>query len=148
MTVSMDNSTYKNLIEMLDNSRKLYADRPLYGTKRDGIYEWTTYEQFAEKVDDLRGGLASLGVSSGDKVAIISKNTEEWAVSAYATYGLCGQHIPMYETQIGKGMGIHCQGLWSAKVLTCFKHNCAWNKLLIFLNGLKNAGTCSFDFRK
>ena len=84
MTVSSQ-GTYKNLIEMLDNSRKLYADRPLFGTKRDRIYEWTTYEQFAEKVDDFRGGLASLGVSSGDKVAIISKNTEEWAVSAYAT---------------------------------------------------------------
>ncbi|MDP6216865.1 MAG: long-chain fatty acid--CoA ligase, partial [SAR324 cluster bacterium] len=92
--------SHKNLIEMLENSRQLYGDRPLYGTKRDGIYEWTTYEQFSEKVDALRGGLASLGVSSGDKVAIICKNTEEWAVSAYATYGLCGQHIPMYETQM------------------------------------------------
>lgn len=101
MTVSSQ-GTYKNLIEMLDNSRKLYADRPLFGTKRDGTYEWTTYEQFAEKVDDFRGGLTSLDVSSGDKVAIISKNTEEWAVSAYATYGLCGQHIPMYETQLAK----------------------------------------------
>ncbi len=50
----------------------------------------------------MRGGLASLGVSAGDKVAIICKNTEEWAVSAYATYGLCGQHIPMYETQMAK----------------------------------------------
>ena len=101
MTVSSQ-GTYKNLIEMLDNSRKRYAERPLFGTKRNENYEWTTYEQFAEKVDDFRGGLASLGVSSGDKVAIISKNTEEWAVSAYATYGLCGQHIPMYETQLAK----------------------------------------------
>ncbi|GIT71529.1 MAG: hypothetical protein Ct9H300mP28_13430 [Pseudomonadota bacterium] len=33
MTVSSQ-GTYKNLIEMLDNSRKLYADRPLFGTKR------------------------------------------------------------------------------------------------------------------
>jgi len=102
MTSSMENSTHKNLIEMLEKSRELYADRPLYGTKHDGIYEWTTYEQFAEKVDALRGGLASLGVTAGDKVAIICKNTEEWAVSAYATYGLCAQHIPMYETQMAK----------------------------------------------
>ena len=102
MTTSMGNSTHKNLIEMLEKSRELYADRPLYGTKHDGIYEWTTYEQFAEKVDALRGGLASLGVTAGDKVAIICKNTEEWAVSAYATYGLCAQHIPMYETQMAK----------------------------------------------
>ena len=102
MTASMANSSHKNLIEMLESSRQLYGDRPLYGTKRDGFYEWTTYEQFSEKVDALRAGLSSLGVSSGDKVAIICKNTEEWAVSAYATYGLCGQHIPMYETQIAK----------------------------------------------
>ena len=102
MTASSGNSTHKNLIEMLESSRQLYGDRPLYGTKRDGFYEWTTYEQFSEKVDALRAGLSSLGVSSGDKVAIICKNTEEWAVSAYATYGLCGQHIPMYETQIAK----------------------------------------------
>ena len=101
MTISTA-SSLKNLIEMLENSRQQYGERPLYGTKRDGVYEWTTYEQFAEKVDALRGGLASLGVSSGDKVAIICKNTEEWAVSAYATYGLNGQHIPMYETQVAK----------------------------------------------
>jgi long-chain acyl-CoA synthetase len=102
MTTSAAKGTHQNLVQMLENSRQRFGDQPLYGTKRDGIYEWTTYEEFAEKVDALRGGLASLGVSAGDKVAIICKNTEEWAVSAYATYGLCGQHIPMYETQMAK----------------------------------------------
>ena len=102
MATTTDQGPLKNLIEMLEKSRQLYADRPLYGTKHDGVYEWTTYEQFAEKVDAFRGGLASLGVSAGDKVAIICKNTEEWAVSAYATYGLSAQHIPMYETQMAK----------------------------------------------
>ena len=102
MTTSAAKGTHQNLVQMLENSRQRFGDQPLYGTKRDGIYEWTTYEEFAEKVDALRGGLASLGVSAGDKVAIICKNTEEWAVSAYATYGLCGQHIPLYETQMAK----------------------------------------------
>ncbi len=102
MTTSAAKGSHQNLVEMLESSRQRFGDQPLYGTKRDGIYEWTTYEQFAEKVDAFRGGLASLGVSAGDKVAIICKNTEEWAVSAYATYGLCGQHIPMYETQMAK----------------------------------------------
>jgi len=100
MSKSLEVGSQKNLVAILENSTKLYADRPLFGTKRNGIYEWTTYEQFSKKVDSFRGGLASLGVKSGDKVAVISKNTEQWAVSAYATYGLCGQHIPMYETQM------------------------------------------------
>ena len=102
MTESLEVNSHENLIKMLENSRKRFADRPLFGTKRDGIYEWTTYEEFSQKVDAFRGGLASLGVVAGDKVAIISKNTEQWAVSAYSTYGLCGQHIPMYETQMVK----------------------------------------------
>ncbi|GIT03620.1 MAG: hypothetical protein CM1200mP28_08790 [Deltaproteobacteria bacterium] len=37
MTVSSQ-GTYKNLIEILDNSRKCYAERPLFGTKRDGKF--------------------------------------------------------------------------------------------------------------
>ena len=100
MTESNGIKTHKNLIEMLERSIESFADRPLFGTKRNGVYEWTSYAQFAQKVDDFRGGLSSLGISKGDKVAIISKNTEEWAVSAYASYGLSGYHIPMYETQM------------------------------------------------
>ena len=76
MNSSATNSSHKNLIEMLESSRISYGERPLFGTKRNGIYEWTTYEQFSKKVDALRGGLSSLGVSAGDKVAIICKNTE------------------------------------------------------------------------
>jgi len=102
MNESNGMNSHKNLIEMLESSRKRFADRPLFGTKINGVYEWTSYKKFGEKVDALRGGLSSLGILEGDKVAVISKNTEEWAVSAYATYGLCGQHIPMYETQIVK----------------------------------------------
>jgi len=136
MTESMGNSTHKNLIEMLEKSRELFADRPLYGTKHDGIYEWTTYEQFAEKVDALRGGLASLGVTAGDKVAIICKNTEEWAVSAYATYGLCAQHIPMYETQMAKEWEYIIRDC-GAKVLLA-ANTTVLEQTRDFRNGLKN----------
>jgi long-chain acyl-CoA synthetase len=43
--------------------------------------------------------LAGLGVGRGDKVAIISNNRVEWAVGAYATYGLGAHYVPMYEAQ-------------------------------------------------
>ena len=130
MATTTDQGPLNNLIEMLEKSRQLYADRPLYGTKHDGVYEWTTYEQFAEKVDAFRGGLASLGVSAGDKVAIICKNTEEWAVSAYATYGLSAQHIPMYETQMAKE--------WEYIIRDCGA------KVLLVANGAVLEQTCDF----
>ncbi|MAE16368.1 MAG: long-chain fatty acid--CoA ligase [Deltaproteobacteria bacterium] len=91
---------YKNLVEMLEDSVQKYADRPLYGTKRGGEYAWTSYREFGQLVEQFRGGLASLGVEPGDKVAVISRNTLQWAVGAYATYGLGAQYVPMYETQL------------------------------------------------
>ena len=50
-------------------------------------------------VDAFRGGLASLGVQRGDTVAIVSDNRVEWAVAAYACYGLGAAYVPMYEAQ-------------------------------------------------
>ena len=86
---------YKNLVEMLEDSVQKYADRPLYGTKRGGEYAWTSYREFGQLVEQFRGGLASLGVEPGDKVAVISRNTLQWAVGAYATYGLGAQYVPI-----------------------------------------------------
>jgi long-chain acyl-CoA synthetase len=50
-------------------------------------------------VDDVRGGLASLGVQAGDRVAFIGDNSVEWAVAAYASYGLGAAFVPMYQAQ-------------------------------------------------
>jgi long-chain acyl-CoA synthetase len=47
----------------------------------------------------LRAGLATLGITAGDRVAIISRNSSAWAAAAYATYGLGATFVPMYESQ-------------------------------------------------
>jgi len=93
---------FDNLVEMQQASCEKFKDREIYGTKTTNGYEWITYSQFAELVDCFRGGLASLGVSRGDKIGIISANRVEWAVAAYATYGLCAHFVPMYESQMLK----------------------------------------------
>lgn len=93
---------FENLVQTYRSSCETYADRNLFGTKRGGSWEWMTYREFGGLVDQARGGLAALGVSTGDRVAIISDNRVEWAVAAYATYGLCATFIPMYEAQLPK----------------------------------------------
>jgi long-chain acyl-CoA synthetase len=90
---------YESLVELGEVSCRRFADRPLFGTKRHGRWEWTSYAQFHRLVDALRGGLSSLGVEQGDRVAIVSNNRVEWAVAAYATYGLGAIFVPMYEAQ-------------------------------------------------
>ncbi len=90
---------FANLVELQQRSCATYADRPLYGTKRGDGWHWITYGELASLVDRLRGGLASLGVGRGDRVAIVSNNRVEWVVAAYATYGLEAAFVPMYEAQ-------------------------------------------------
>jgi len=91
---------HRNLVELGEASTRKFAQRPLFGTKTDaGDYVWTSYRQFQILVDGLRGGLASLGVGEGDRVAIVANNRVEWAVAAYATYGLGATFVPMYEAQ-------------------------------------------------
>ncbi len=90
---------FSSLVDMQQWSCAEHADRRLLGTKTDGRYRWLTYQQFAEQVDHARAALSRLGVGAGDRVAVISNNRVEWAVGAYASYGLGAQYVPMYEAQ-------------------------------------------------
>jgi len=90
-----------NLVALLEESLAKYPDNLLFGTKnRQGVYEWITYREFGKRVDNLRGGLAQLEVTKGDAVGIIANNRVEWAVASFATYGLGGRFVPMYEAEL------------------------------------------------
>ncbi|MCG8460891.1 MAG: long-chain fatty acid--CoA ligase [Holophagales bacterium] len=95
----MKQSSYTDLVDVLQQSVVEHAQRNLFGTKRDGRWDWITYGDFGRRVDNFRGGLAKMGIGQGDTVAIISGNRTEWAIAAYATYGLGARYCPMYETQ-------------------------------------------------
>ena len=90
---------FKNLVDMQEKACATFSSRELFGTKGPNGYEWITYGQFAELVNQFRGGLASLGVEQGNKVGIIANNSVQWAIGGYATYGLRAHYIPMYENQ-------------------------------------------------
>ena len=98
----MATELFTSLVDMQQKACKKHADQRLFGSKIDGAYQWMTYAEFGELVDAFRGALAKLGVKRGDKVAVISNNRVEWAVGAYATYGLGAHYVPMYEAQLLK----------------------------------------------
>ncbi|NIA24322.1 MAG: AMP-binding protein [Gammaproteobacteria bacterium] len=93
---------FGTLVDIYTQAFRNFGDRPVFGTKTGDEWHWITYREFGELVDQMRGGLASLGVGRGDRVAIISNNRVEWAVIAGATYTLGGTIVPMYETQLDK----------------------------------------------
>jgi long-chain acyl-CoA synthetase len=91
------------LVDLISQSVVSFPDNELFGQRSaDGDWEWTSFAEFGEAVELARGGLASLGVEKGDRVAIISDNRVEWAVGAYATYTLGAAWVPMYEAQTQK----------------------------------------------
>lgn len=90
-----------NLVEFFELSVKKFPDRPLFGTKnKSGTYDWITYREFGRRVDNLRAGLAQLGIGKDDVVGVIANNRVEWAVVHFAILGLGGRFVPMYEVEL------------------------------------------------
>jgi long-chain acyl-CoA synthetase len=93
---------HENLVTMLRQSIDKFGPRPPFGVRREGAWTWLTYAEVGKLVDDLRGGLASLGVGAKDRVGVISNNRLEWAIGCYATQSLGATYVPMYENQLDK----------------------------------------------
>jgi long-chain acyl-CoA synthetase len=90
-----------NLVGMFERSVAKHGANKLFGTKNAaGEYEWVTYGAVAKRVDDLRAGMAAEGIVKGDCVGLIANNRTEWAVVAFATFGLGARFIPMYEAEL------------------------------------------------
>ncbi len=95
----MSDSRYSDLVDVLTRSVADYGSSNLFGTKIKGQWSWITYRDFGQRVDHFRGGLQQIGIGAGDTVGVISANRVEWAMAAYATYGLGARLCPMYESQ-------------------------------------------------
>ena len=87
-----------NLVDMFEDSAAKFASRNLFGTKNKETnqYEWVTFAQVAERVNNLRGALKKIGFEKGEKVGGIVGNSAVWFVCANATLGLGGVFVPMY----------------------------------------------------
>lgn len=92
----------QNLVRLWEDAVKNHADNLLFGVtnpERTGL-DWCTYKQVGERIDNLRGGLNQIGVKKGDSVGVIANNRPEWMIAAFATYGLGGKFVPMYEKEL------------------------------------------------
>ena len=93
---------FANLVEIFEHATGTFAERPLFGVKKNGAWNWMTYGTFRTQTDAVRGALAGMDIGPGDVVAVISNNRPEWAIAAYATYGRAASFVPMYENMLPK----------------------------------------------
>jgi len=90
-----------NLVDWWAQSVTQFADRKLFGTKnKNGAYEWVTYKEIGDRIDNLRAGLTLLGIGKDDVVGIIANNRLEWPVVGFATWECLARFVPMYEAEL------------------------------------------------
>lgn len=90
--------SYNSIAEMFIQCVEKYADNPAYFDKINGEWQGKTYKEAGEIVENLSGGLTSLGIQKGDKVAILSTNSSKWACADYAITGLGAVTVTVYPT--------------------------------------------------
>lgn len=83
--------------EMLKIQTKRNGDRPFF-TVFDGPEDsknTLTYNQVLAKAEQLGKWLLSFGIKKGDKVAVMGKNSPEWALVYHATFFASGIIVPI-----------------------------------------------------
>ena len=60
-----------NLVDLFEESAKKFSSNELFGIKNKTTnqYEWVTFAQVAERVNNLRGALNKLGLKKGEDPA-------------------------------------------------------------------------------
>ena len=94
----MASSHFKTLTELFLTAVERHAKPDAFLSKSAGQYRGLSSRQALEKVAALAAALDRLGVRRGDRVAIISENRLEWALTDYAVLGLGAALVPIYPT--------------------------------------------------
>jgi long-chain acyl-CoA synthetase len=86
------------LIELFFEALEKFHREDAYQVKRDGRYQPVSHATVHQRVRRLALGLQELGLTRGDRVAILSENRPEWALSDWACLTLGMADVPVYPT--------------------------------------------------
>jgi len=75
-----------------------YADRECLRFKRGDSYESLSWKEVHERILHLAGYLLKNGLQKGDRVALLSENRPEWAISDLAVVAIGCITVPIYPT--------------------------------------------------
>jgi long-chain acyl-CoA synthetase len=85
----------RNLVEAFLNTVEKHGDAPALRTKDE---TWATWNELRDRVARIAGGLASLGVSKGDTVAMLLNNRPEFVACDLAAVSLGAVPFSIYQT--------------------------------------------------
>lgn len=89
---------YRDIRDMINNSVANFPNNVAFTIKtkagKDPEYKDITYKDFKKDIDNFGAGLLKLGLS-GKRVAVIGKNSYEWALTYYTVLSSVGACVPL-----------------------------------------------------
>ena len=86
---------FHTLQELLNLIVGKYSDQVAFQARAGEGYRKITYRQIREIGSKIQAALAAMGVSQGDRVALLSENRPEWPISHYAITGMGAIAVPL-----------------------------------------------------
>jgi long-chain acyl-CoA synthetase len=100
MTIAQNRTDHAvaHLPRLLRDAAQAHGDRTALRVKQSGIWQDITWNTYLDAVERFAFGLASLGVTAGDRVAIQSENRPEWLFADIAAVSLRALIVGFYPT--------------------------------------------------
>ena len=90
------------LPKLLRYNAKFRADQIALREKEFGIWQSITWQEYYQRVRDFALGLKSLGIESGDKIAILGDNRPEWVIAELAAQSLGAISMGVYQDSVAE----------------------------------------------
>ncbi|MFL2781531.1 MAG: AMP-dependent synthetase/ligase [Rhodospirillales bacterium] len=74
------------------------GNKPFLWSKKNGVYEATTWQYAAKIVTNIASKLLDLGIKKGDRIVLCSENRTEWVLSNLAIMASGAIPVPAYTT--------------------------------------------------
>ncbi len=84
--------------QMVQNTIQQHGSATALSHKVDKEYQDISYASLAERIKHFCLGLIELGLQKGDRVALLSENRPEWAITDLAILAGGGVTVPMFST--------------------------------------------------
>lgn len=95
-TITTDMSEVKRLFDVPTYQLKNFPNSAMFVTKQEGVWIPMTTEEFVNSTNQISKGLLELGISVGERVALVSPNRVEWNILDIAIQQVGAIVVPVY----------------------------------------------------
>lgn len=104
------------LIKMVQEKTRVHGQEKTWEYPQLGAYEWFSYSEVSEMVDNIGSALASFGLQKTDHVGLFEETRLEWTVAAHATWRQ-GQSILTVYANLGEEALVYALDLGEVKAI-------------------------------